>query len=163
MFVHFQCYSYIVMHILLRLNALNEWKSFTRERGTLSVMSEEKKAHISRSVQWVQVIVYIRLFALLVDFFIIRPECGSTSGDHNVSTCRSRIIGTSIVLRFSKEPEMRRYSLILLFSQMMRAVDYLKLITSLRREETVANNQWLKVYINGELLDEPYLSETADR
>ena len=115
-------------------------------------MSEEKKASIKAEVfSWVKVIVSAIIIALLVDFFIIAIAVVPTGSMDTTIPAGSRIMG----LRLFKEPE--RGDIVIFKYPDDESVDYLKRIIGLPGEtvEIISG----KVYINGELLDEPYLSE----
>ena len=118
-------------------------------------MSEEKKASIKAEVfSWVKVIVSAIIIALLVDFFIIANAVVPTGSMETTIPAGSRIMGLRLSYDF-KEPE--RGDIVIFKYPDDESVDYLKRIIGLPGEtvEIISG----KVYINGELLDEPYLSE----
>ena len=118
-------------------------------------MSEEKKASIKAEVfSWVKVIVSAIIIALLVDFFIIANAVVPTGSMETTIPAGSRIMGLRLYYDF-KEPE--RGDIVIFKYPDDESVDYLKRIIGLPGEtvEIISG----KVYINSELLDEPYLSE----
>ena len=120
-------------------------------------MSEEKKASIKAEVfSWVKVIVSAIIIALLVDFFIIANAVVPTGSMETTIPAGSRIMGLRLYYDF-KEPE--RGDIVIFKYPDDESVDYLKRIIGLPGEtvEIISG----KVYINGELLDEPYLKEGA--
>ena len=119
-------------------------------------MPEEKKASIKpESVHgWVKVIVSAIIIALLVDFLIIANAVVPTGSMETTIPAGSRIMGLRLYYDFN-EPE--RGDIVIFKYPDDESVDYLKRIIGLPGETVEIIRG--KVYINGELLDEPYLSE----
>lgn len=116
-------------------------------------MPEEKKASIKAEVfSWVKVIVSAIIIALLVDFFIIANAVVPTGSMETTIPAGSRIMGLRLYYDFN-EPE--RGDIVIFKYPDDESVDYLKRIIGLPGETVEIIRG--KVYINGELLDEPYL------
>lgn len=118
-------------------------------------MSEEKKTSAKAEVlSWIKVIISAIIIALFVDFVIIANAVVPTGSMESTIPAGSRIMGLRLYYNFN-EPE--RGDIVIFKYPDDEKVDYLKRIIGLPGEtvEIVSG----KVYIDGELLDEPYLDE----
>lgn len=118
-------------------------------------MSEEKKTSAKSEIfSWIKVIVSAIIIALFVDFVIIANAVVPTGSMESTIPAGSRIMGLRLYYNF-KDPE--RGDIVIFKYPDDEKVDYLKRIIGLPGEtvEIVSG----KVYIDGELLDEPYLDE----
>ena len=118
-------------------------------------MSEEKKTSAKSEIfSWIKVIVSAIIIALFVDFVIIANAVVPTGSMESTIPAGSRIMGLRLYYNF-KDPE--RGDIVIFKYPDDEKVDYLKRIIGLPGEtvEIISG----KVYINGELLDEPYLDE----
>ena len=123
-------------------------------------MSEEKKASIKAEVfswvimSWVIPFAIALVAALLIKNFLIINADVPTGSMETTIPAGSRIMGLRLYYDFN-EPE--RGDIVIFKYPDDESVDYLKRIIGLPGEtvEIISG----KVYINGELLDEPYLSE----
>ena len=118
-------------------------------------MSEEKKISAKSEIfSWIKVIVSAIIIALFVDFVIIANAVVPTGSMESTIPAGSRIMGLRLYYNF-KEPE--RGDIVIFKYPDDEKVDYLKRIIGLPGETVeIASG---KVYIDGELLDEPYLDE----
>ena len=118
-------------------------------------MSEEKKISAKSEIfSWIKVIVSAIIIALFVDFVIIANAVVPTGSMESTIPAGSRIMGLSLYYNF-KDPE--RGDIVIFKYPDDEKVDYLKRIIGLPGETVeIASG---KVYIDGELLDEPYLDE----
>ena len=118
-------------------------------------MSEEKKISAKSEIfSWIKVIVSAIIIALFVDFVIIANAVVPTGSMESTIPAGSRIMGLRLYYNF-KDPE--RGDIVIFKYPDDEKVDYLKRIIGLPGETVeIASG---KVYIDGELLDEPYLDE----
>ena len=118
-------------------------------------MSEEKKISAKSEIfSWIKVIVSAIIIALFVDFVIIANAVVPTGSMESTIPAGSRIMGLRLYYNF-KDPE--RGDIVIFKDPDDEQVDYLKRIIGLPGETVeIASG---KVYIDGELLDEPYLDE----
>ncbi len=118
-------------------------------------MSEEKKTSAKSEIfSWIKVIVSAIIIALFVDFVIIANAVVPTGSMESTIPAGSRIMGLRLYYNF-KDPE--RGDIVIFKYPDDEKVDYLKRIIGLPGETVeIASG---KVYIDGELLDEPYLDE----
>ena len=118
-------------------------------------MSEEKKTSMKAEIiSWIKVILSAVVIALIVDCFIVANAVVPTGSMETTIPAGSRIMGLRLYYRFA-DPE--RGDIVIFKYPDDVSVDYLKRIIGLPGEtvEIISG----KVYIDGELLDEPYLSE----
>lgn len=118
-------------------------------------MSEEKKTSAKAEIfSWIKVIISAIIIALFVDFVIIANAVVPTGSMESTIPAGSRIMGLRLYYNF-KDPE--RGDIVIFKYPDDEKVDYLKRIIGLPGEtvEIISG----KVYIDGELLDEPYLDE----
>lgn len=118
-------------------------------------MSEEKKTSAKSEIfSWIKVIISAIIIALFVDFVIIANAVVPTGSMESTIPAGSRIMGLRLYYNF-KDPE--RGDIVIFKYPDDEKVDYLKRIIGLPGEtvEIISG----KVYIDGELLDEPYLDE----
>ena len=118
-------------------------------------MSEEKKTSAKSEIfSGIKVIVSAIIIALFVDFVIIANAVVPTGSMESTIPAGSRIMGLRLYYNF-KDPE--RGDIVIFKYPDDEKVDYLKRIIGLPGETVeIASG---KVYIDGELLDEPYLDE----
>ena len=118
-------------------------------------MSEEKKISAKSEIfSWIKVIVSAIIIALFVDFVIIANAVVPTGSMESTIPAGSRIMGLRLYYNF-KDPE--RGDIVIFKYPDDEKVDYLKRFIGLPGETVeIASG---KVYIDGELLDEPYLDE----
>ena len=118
-------------------------------------MSEEKKISAKSEIfSWIKVIVSAIIIALFVDFVIIANAVVPTGSMESTIPAGSRIMGLRLYYNF-KDPE--RGDIVIFKYPDDEKVDYLKRVIGLPGETVeIASG---KVYIDGELLDEPYLDE----
>ena len=118
-------------------------------------MSEEKKTSAKSEIfSWIKVIISAIIIALFVDFVIIANAVVPTGSMESTIPAGSRIMGLRLYSNFT-DPE--RGDIVIFKYPDDEKVDYLKRIIGLPGEtvEIISG----KVYIDGELLDEPYLDE----
>lgn len=118
-------------------------------------MSEEKKTSIKAEIiSWIKVILSAVIIAFIVDFFIIANAVVPTGSMETTIPAGSRIMGLRLYYCFT-EPE--RGDIVIFKYPDDESVDFLKRIIGLPGETVEIING--KVYIDGDLLDEPYLTE----
>lgn len=105
-------------------------------------------------ISWIKVIISAVIIALIVDIFIVANAAVPTGSMETTIPAGSRIMGLRLYYHFA-EPE--RGDIVIFKYPDDEKVDYLKRIIGLPGETVRIVDG--RVYIDGQLLDEPYLSE----
>ncbi|MGN0203375.1 MAG: signal peptidase I [Coprococcus sp.] len=118
-------------------------------------MSENNKVSIKAEIfSWIKVILSAVIIAFIVDSFIIANAVVPTGSMETTIPAGSRIMGFRLYYYFA-EPE--RGDIVIFKYPDDEKIDYLKRIIGLPGETVEIIRG--RVYIDGELLEEPYLSE----